>query len=237
MGSFTLPCWFSDGLVDSCKSHKRWPALWAFKGGHSWIRQGFVVRRSAAIQCDAFADEVAKFVTWKVGSKKPRVTYLPPPNWQVRAWKLMVGRRFLSFSGANCQFQGGTYHLDGFYSGEGQPHPNWWSMEEKMEESWPWNGVRAITITQTGAGLSGRFRDCQINFFGGTPSAGAQAPQQKQWKVCKKNFWASKEPWRNANPFSVFGLSCGCFGGSGFFLRIGILVYDDDIWVVTQNPG
>ena len=37
------------------------------------------MRRSAAIQCDAFADEVAKFVTWKVASKKPRVTYLPPP--------------------------------------------------------------------------------------------------------------------------------------------------------------
>lgn len=113
----------------------------------------------------------------------------PPKTDRFRAWKLMVGRRFLPF-----HFQGQTASFRVPDSGEGQPHPNWWSMEEKMEESWTWDGVRAITITQTGAGLSGRFGDCQINFFGGTPSAGAQAPQRKTVEGLQKK---ASEPQRS----------------------------------------
>ena len=70
-----------------------------------------------------------------------------------------------------------------------------------MEESWTWDGVRAITITQTGAGLSGRFGDCHINFFDGTPFAGAQAAQQKQWKVWQKKLPSLKGALKKCESF------------------------------------
>ena len=134
-------------------------------------------------------------------------TPAPPPNWQVRALKLDGWKTIPFIFRGKLLVSGRTTHPPWWVfwkflnSGEGQPHPNWWSMEEKMEESWTWDGVRAITITQTGAGLSGRFGDCQINFFGGTPSAGAQAPQQKQWKVCQKKLLGLKGALKKSESF------------------------------------
>jgi len=85
-------------------------------------------------------------------------------------------------------------------------------MEEKMEESWTWDGVRAITITQTGAGLSGRFGDCQINFLMVPHLLVPKPPQQKQWKVWQKKLVSLKGALKKCESLiGVFGLSCCCF--------------------------
>ena len=73
--------------------------------------------------------------------------YIPAPpssNWQVRAWKLMVGRRFLSFhfQGQSASFREGTYHLDGvFWKFQAQVRANHIQTDEAWKRKWKKAGL------------------------------------------------------------------------------------------------
>ncbi len=72
------------------------------------------------------------------------------------------------------------------------------------------------------------------NQFCGTHLPVPKTQKSRQNSEGLQKPWASKEPQRIWTFFSVFGLPCCFFRGSGFGCALAYW-YDDDIWAVTQT--